>query len=104
MPSKELIEKVARELCLVTGRMGDPLPIELQRVDRDWGGHIPAAKAAISTILAALQEPTEGMLDAVDERRNTPFDQYFKDADDVDRWAEMWWKQMLLASPLGEEK
>lgn len=61
MPSKELIEKVARVICFETGSMGDPMPIEMQRVDRDWQEHVTAAKAAIFAILAALQEPTEGM-------------------------------------------
>lgn len=87
MTHDELIEKVAREICLVTGRMGDPLPIELQRVDRDWGGHIPAAKAAISTILAALQEPTDIMLQA-----------YWDGSEASDSWG-----LMLSASALGEQ-
>lgn len=94
MTDDELIEKVAREICLVTGRMGDPLPIELQRVDRDWGSHIPAAKVAISTILAALQEPTEGMRAAAEEADwEANHDITFTEC----------WKAMLAASALGGE-
>ncbi|RRY03849.1 hypothetical protein [Brucella anthropi] len=86
MTHDELIEQVAREICLVTGRMGDPLPIELQRVDRDWGSHIPAAKAAISAIYAALQEPTDIMMQA-----------YWDGSEASDSWG-----LMLNASALGE--
>ena len=61
MASKELIEKVARVICFETGSMGDPMPVEMQRVDRDWQEHTTAAKAAIFAVHAALQEPTEVM-------------------------------------------
>lgn len=96
MTHNELIEKVAREICLVNGRMGDPLPIELQRVDRDWGRHIPAAKAAISTILAALQEPTEAMLDAGCKAWGVDIN-----ADETRENIANEWRQMLAASALG---
>jgi hypothetical protein len=54
----EMIERVARAICMETGRMGDALPIEMQRVDRDWRDHIKSAQAAIE----AMREPTENML------------------------------------------
>lgn len=92
MTHKELIEKVAREICLVTGRMGDPMPIELQRVDRDWQEHVTAAKAAIFAVHAALQEPTEAMVCAVDH----------DDCATPDN-AQRAWKAMLAASALGEQ-
>ncbi len=66
MPSKELIEKVARAMCEQDGAnwnakdcfqttSGD----EPEQQREYW---LDKAQAAISTILAALQEPTEGML------------------------------------------
>lgn len=67
MPSKgheALVEKVARVICFETGSMGDPMPIEMQRVDRDWQEHTQTAKAAIFAIREALQEPNEAMIDA----------------------------------------
>jgi hypothetical protein len=98
MPSKELIEKVARVICFETGSMGDPMPIEMQRVDRDWQEHITAAKAAIFAILAALQEPTEAVLKAGHETI------YEGDYDaSMDFVLHPTWRAMLNASPLGEQ-
>lgn len=88
MASKELIEKVARVICFETGSMGDPMPIEMQRVNRDWQEHTMAAKAAIFAVRAALQEPNEAMMSwgigsMEDKRKN--------------------WRSWLNASPLGEQ-
>lgn len=88
MASKELIEKVARVICFETGKMGDPMPIEMQRVDRDWQEHTTAAKAAIFAVHAALQEPTEKMVNAVFDDGNGSI------KDD--------WQTALNASPLAE--
>ncbi|ABS12935.1 hypothetical protein I6H96_11555 [Brucella anthropi] len=91
MPSKEheaLVEKVARVICFETGSMGDPMPIELQRVDRDWQEHVTAAKAAIFAIREALQEPTEVMT------ANGYVHCYNPDRT---------WSAMLAASALGEQ-
>jgi len=87
MASKELIEKVARVICFETGSMGDPMPVEMQRVDRDWQEHITAAKAAIFAVHAALQEPTDIMLQA-----------YWSGSEASDSWG-----LMLAASALGEQ-
>jgi len=84
MVSKELIEKVAQEIC--KGLCGE-----------SWEGVYPhridsyrnSAKAAISTILAALQEPTEGM-----RERGLWY------SDDPEKA----WRAMLSRSPLGEQR
>lgn len=46
----ELVEQVARAICLEDGRMGDTEAVELQRVDRDWKDYEPAARAALSVL------------------------------------------------------
>lgn len=79
----ELVEKVARVICFETGSMGDPMPIEMQRVDRDWKEHITAAKAAIFAIHAALQEPI-----------------WMNDGDYVGHTPRQAWRTMIDASPL----
>ncbi|KAB2693360.1 hypothetical protein [Brucella intermedia] len=78
MPSKELIEKVARAIMHDenTYRVGGEEYCET------------VARIAISTVLAALQEPTEGMLDACEENWY---------------YGGVLWKPMLAASPLGEQ-
>ena len=92
MPSKELIEKVARAIY----ESWENVP---RASDRDWDAYakkLPGgadcfrkhAQAAISTILAALQEPTEAMHS---EGRTTV---NYRDA----------WRAMLAASALGERE
>ncbi len=109
MASKELIEKVARELCLSDGMNPDqeviagqaagyenfgPLYQSAERSQNTCANrnYIEDARIAISTILAALQEPTEGMEFAVD-----PDDCPTPDA------AVYTWRKMLNASPLGDQ-
>lgn len=70
MPSKELIEKVARVICFETGSMGDPMPVELQRVDRDWQEHTQTAKAAIFAIRADLEKQTDAIVTAYEDFMN----------------------------------
>jgi len=80
MASKELIALVAEAII-------ENPPIETMTDDEiilDWS---PTAKAAISTILAALQEPTEAMEQAALDAGND----------------ECIWRAMLNASPLGEQ-
>lgn len=78
MASKELIEKVAQAIA------------DADMEDYEPHSHFynALAKAAISTILAALQEPTEGMLDACGENWY---------------YGGVLWKPMLAASALGEQ-
>ncbi|KAB2655940.1 hypothetical protein F9K94_15550 [Brucella tritici] len=81
MPSKELIALVAEAII-------DNPPVETMTDDEiiiDWS---PTAQAAISTILAALQDPTEAMLD---------------ECSDGWQYGEVLWPKMLAASALGEQ-
>jgi hypothetical protein len=98
MASKELIEKVARELCLsygqdpdvyaslcdICGPNNEPLP--------QWQIYTEQAETATSTILAALQEPTGEML---------------KDGQSfytgTTAFQGKHWRSMLNASALGEQ-
>lgn len=79
MASKELIEKVAKAIS----------NSELGSCDH-WDAYVPSAQAAISTILAALQEPTEGF--------NPEKVSYHKGMTRLD-----WWRAMLAASTLGDQ-
>jgi len=84
MPSKELIALVAEAII-------ENPPVEIVTDDEiilDWS---PTARAAISTILAALQEPTRPMSEI-----GQPYIRVGYDAWDV-------WRAMLNASPLGEQ-
>ena len=69
----------------------------INNVERKWIGpspqHYKYAEAAISTILAALQEPTEEMCRA---GRNETIGVGHFYASDI-------WQAMLNASPLGEQ-
>jgi len=87
MASKELIEKVAREMqtALDTG-----LPWHLERSD-EQDFYRKLSKAAISTILAALQEPTEWMDAAAYKMMLGP------------AATRQIWSGLLNASPLGEQ-
>ncbi len=78
MASKELIEKVARDLALLN-----------DGTEEAWESYHADAQKACSTILAALQEPTPAMQLVVSANwgRRT--------------WAE--YQQVLNASPLGEQ-
>lgn len=60
MASKELIEKVARAM-LDAERKSMDLPHRVFHTPADRESVAPMVQAAISTILAALQEPTEEM-------------------------------------------
>lgn len=85
MASKELIEKVARDLALLN-----------DDTEETWENYHADAQKASSTMLAALQEPTgemkkvwdDDMSDWIDERIEDPYHP---------------WKIMLNASPLGEQ-
>lgn len=99
MASKELIEKVAREIAKSRGRdpeecvFGSGSTIQgFTCHQKAWEREIVAAKAAISAILAALQEPTEAMIDATGS--------YY--IEDKHRDLVVW-NSMLNASPLGEQ-
>ena len=84
MPSKELIERVARAM-LDAERESMGLPHRVFHTPADRETAEPMAQAAISTILAALQEPTEAMLAASGDGH-------------LGRW-----KDILAASALGEQ-
>ncbi|RLL71669.1 hypothetical protein D8666_19590 [Ochrobactrum soli] len=86
MPSKELIEKVATVLNEQEGCYFQP---------QDY--HRGAAKEVIATIRAALQEPTERMLDASCDAWSVIADP------DTRENMDMEWRAMLAASALGEQ-
>lgn len=94
MPSKELIEKVARALFEAI----DETTYKSKEDGDAWGvvdGEVnfhTQAQAAISTILAALQEPSDRMYEAVNAlSENDRLDACFD------------WRAMLAASALGEQ-
>lgn len=97
----ELIEKVARALCEAQGgewRSGTMETINLKDLasphqydlDQLNNRYRFMAQAAISTILTALQEPTEGMIEA-------------GAGPAVFQGAAHCWRAMLAASALGEQ-
>ncbi|WP_010658159.1 MULTISPECIES: hypothetical protein [Brucella] len=94
MPSKELIALVAEAII-------DNPPVETVTDDEiilDWS---PTAKAAISTILAALQEPTEGMREAGIEAIDDNWERgVMRPAANS---SVNCWTAMLAASALGEQ-
>lgn len=103
MPSKELIEKVAQAIYEHRHKgmkniwswdesgLDDEHPGERER-------YIGYAQVALSTILAALQEPTEGMLDAGCKAWGVDIN-----ADETRENIANEWRQMLAASALGEQ-
>lgn len=119
MPSKEheaLVEKVARELCLSDGLDPDQEVIagqaagyenfgpRFQSAERSQNicgerNYMADARVAISTILAALQEPTEAMLKEAHKA---------EDESAVHNYGSLpsatdYWDFMLAASALGEQ-
>lgn len=101
MPSKELIEKVAREIAKSRGRdpeecvFGSGSTIHgFTCHQKAWEREVVAAKVAISTILADLQEPTEGVYQAGIKYH------------DIEKTPSVYhgiFRAMLNASPLGEK-
>jgi len=91
MPSNELIEKVARELCNDVGAEYDKHPAYWNKF----------AEVAASTILAALQEPTEGMREAGIEAIDDNWERgVMRPAANSSLTC---WRAMLSASALGEQ-
>lgn len=80
MPSKKLIAEVSYRMAIADAYGESPIP-DPSRFRRH-------AEAAISTILAALQEPTEGM-----KRMGVLYTD----------WPGKCWRPMLSASALGEQ-
>ncbi len=102
MPSKELIEKVAKAINGPFHPVPEGSPYTLDQLrDNQWMQVnaverklcLAGAEAAMSTILAALQEPTEGMCKA---GRNETIGVGHFYASDI-------WRAMLAASALGEQ-
>lgn len=110
MPSKEhlaLVEKVAKAIngpfhtvpegsLFTLDQLRDVRWQQINGAERNLC--LASAQAAISTILAALQEPTEGMIAAVLKHYGTDFDNEFAVDNIVDDWSKM-----LAASALGEQ-
>lgn len=95
MPSKELIEKVARAMAEADPQQcGNVNESEMgDYFWEQWREHyIPQAQAAISTILAVLQEPTYEM-QRKGERVTWEDRTTIKDV----------WRVMIDESPLGEQ-
>lgn len=84
MTHEELIEKVARDIC--QSDMIDDIFDEMSSSQKVQ--YLFSAKAAISTILSALQEPTEEMMKTVG-------------ATSIQRLV---WQAMLSASPLAPKE
>lgn len=63
---EELVEKVARALCVAEGH--NPDETYGREEYRKWRLFKHSAEAAISTIFEALKEPTEAMIDAGAQR------------------------------------
>ncbi len=89
MPSKELIALAANAM---EERRKELIAQPLSRI------YPQLAEAAAGAILAALLEPTEGMIAAVLKHYGTDFDNEFAVDNIVDDWS-----QMLAASALGEQ-
>ena len=115
MTRNELIEKVARELCLSDGMDPDQDVIagqaagyenfgpRFQSAERSQNmcgnrNYMADASVAISTILAALQEPTGEMNVAA---LQWSYNKYGKPIGN--EAAHGCWRAMLNASPLGEQ-
>ena len=106
MPSKELIEKVAKAINGPFHPVPEGSPFTLDKLrDVHWqqinGAErnlcLAGAEAAISTILAALQEPTEWMVEAGYE-----WPEHVASTEKHPRNRGTW-KAMLHASALGEQ-
>lgn len=106
MPSKELIEKVAKAIngpfhpvpegsLFTLDQLRDVRWQQINGAERNLC--LASAQAAISTILTALQEPTEGMLDASCDAWSVIADP------DTRENMDMEWRAMLAASALGEK-
>lgn len=81
MESKELIEKVARDLATLN-----------DGTEETWESYHADAQKACSVILATLQEPTRAMYDSAHK--------YYEGEAYLPHGL---WKAMLNASPLGEQ-
>jgi len=93
MPSKELVSAVAKAIYEKrNGRGCKPWSYQTMSHQQPY---LDDAQAAISTILAALQEPSGAMLEAC-EREEAVKSSYVSHID--------YWRAMLAASPLGEKK
>jgi|GEM_PF-1170919 len=96
MPSKELIasviEAIVKNPPKVT-RYKDMETLEFSEVV----DYTPTAQAAVSTILAALQDPTEGVLEA-----GYAWDDHVSSTETHPRNRGLW-RAMLNASALGEQ-
>ncbi|MGN8022081.1 hypothetical protein ACTJJ7_15365 [Phyllobacterium sp. 22229] len=96
-PYEELVEKVARNICIAKGLDPDwnydPTGIG-GGLDHRWKCFTGEATAAIATILEALSEPSEAMVTAGMNELDTPF------YADIERG----YRAMLEASPLVEEE
>ena len=108
MPSKELIEKVAKAINGPFHPVPEGSPYTLDQLrDNQWMQVnaverklcLAGAEAAMSTILAALQEPTEAMLKEAHKA---------EDESAVHNYGSLpsatdYWDFMLAASALGEQ-
>ncbi|KAB2792843.1 hypothetical protein F9K96_06870 [Brucella anthropi] len=89
MPSKELIAQAAKAM---EERRKELIAQPLSRI------YPQLAEAAAGAILAALQEPTEGMLEAGCRAWGVDID-----ADETRENIANEWRQMIAASALGEQ-
>ena len=98
MPSKELVSAVAKAIYEKrNGRGCKPWSYQTMSHQQPY---LDDAQAALSTILAALQEPTEGMLKEAHKA---------EDESAVHNYGSLpsatdYWDFMLAASALGEQR
>jgi hypothetical protein len=66
----EMIERVARALCLRRGKIDGESDLG-DYVERHWSCHTEEARDAI----AAMREPTEAMVEAAGDAKNSDWDE-----------------------------
>lgn len=104
MPSKELYLDCATAMLTALTEAGIPADIQELLVRGDVslgiapGALSKAVKASSNTILAAISEPTEGMLEAGCRAWGVDID-----ADETRENIANEWRQMIAASALGEQ-
>lgn len=93
MTRDEMIEKVARALCLDAGEIPDQETPYNPNADFVWQFYKWSAVVVIDTIFAALKEPTRNMKTAWDDDMSDWINEVIEDP-----WHP--WVVMLSASPL----
>ncbi len=99
MTHEELLERVAKALCVAAGEFPETATPYNRNVDFLWQHYIPSARAALAEVLAVLKEPTEEML--VEAEEAVPGLMSFAEKQESPSYIA--WRAMLSASPLALE-